>query len=540
MKIFTRDKPRNLNMLVCFGILFFSFLLVYYLFGANLNAKWWFIDDHEIMMFLGEDMNLKVGEIPKTLLEKTEVGDFGSYERFRPSYYTLRLIETSIWGNNPGIWYLSRIIILTLFLSILWYLVWQYTDFTKGFLFILLILSASYWTDVISRLGPAETYCVLGLGLYLLGLYFEYRRCSSSKKEKDKTYIYNLILITIGAVIAIGSKENFIVLLFPTALLVLYAIYKRKMNVGLLLSTIIMVSYGAFVMSSVLIALSKTNTDIYGSNIQTKELILMTLRYIPYVLDLFWIKWVIILTTISSLIIFKIKGRVKLKAYGNKLIVFYSSLIFLLGLYLSQYFFYKGAWSTGMRYDFPGMLYYPFYLLSLYLLIRYTLEILEVKKIIQEQIYMLIIVLTFINVSPIQYRDYFRAYTEDNVNRTRIYSETIESIVARSKENSNQAIFFESYSVWDYELLVSVNRFLRAKGVTNEIYINVNNYSLDSFEDMFQKKLSEEILLVSNSGGSLAGELFVEKSGEIQKESGCITLNFSGITEDVCDSYIIR
>ena len=65
----------------------------YCLFGVNLNAKMGMIDDHEVVSFLGPDKDIAVGEIPQ-LLSKTEVGKWGEALRFRPVYYTLRIVES--------------------------------------------------------------------------------------------------------------------------------------------------------------------------------------------------------------------------------------------------------------------------------------------------------------------------------------------------------------------------------------------------------------------------------------------------------------
>jgi hypothetical protein len=145
----------------------------------------------------------------------------------------------------------------------------------------------------------------------------------------------------------------------------------------------------------------------------------------------------------------------------------------------------------------------------------------------------------FIVLSPLQLSQTFKDYSHQNVARTKAYTDTIESIVYIAKQDLNRSIFIESYSVWDYELIVSVNRFLRANGIKNNIYININGYSSEGFQDPFQKKLAGEIEDAS-LGGDIIGESFITRSGSIKKEPGCITLNMLGVTEDICNSFIIR
>src|SRR3989339_1434051 len=82
-------------------------LFGYYLLGANFTAKLGIIDDHEVSWFMGEKGKVEITDIPQ-VLSRTELGQFGEYKRFRPSYYLLRVIETVAWGNNAGAWYFAR------------------------------------------------------------------------------------------------------------------------------------------------------------------------------------------------------------------------------------------------------------------------------------------------------------------------------------------------------------------------------------------------------------------------------------------------
>lgn len=81
-------------------IILVSLFLGFYFLGDNLAAKFWIIDDHQIIEFLGSDFHLELSEIPE-LLKSRIVNDFSKSVRVRPTYYTLRILETFLWGNNP-------------------------------------------------------------------------------------------------------------------------------------------------------------------------------------------------------------------------------------------------------------------------------------------------------------------------------------------------------------------------------------------------------------------------------------------------------
>ena len=71
----------------------FSIVVGMFLAGNNLKAEFGPIDDHEVVNWLGADRKILLSEIPQ-MLKETELGRFGKYARYRPSYYTLRIGES--------------------------------------------------------------------------------------------------------------------------------------------------------------------------------------------------------------------------------------------------------------------------------------------------------------------------------------------------------------------------------------------------------------------------------------------------------------
>jgi hypothetical protein len=75
-------KIKNKNLI--FFLIFTP--LIIYIFGDNLYAKWWIVDDHEIFFYLTQSGNVQQPSFftwfKETLLNKTEIGQFGEYPRF--------------------------------------------------------------------------------------------------------------------------------------------------------------------------------------------------------------------------------------------------------------------------------------------------------------------------------------------------------------------------------------------------------------------------------------------------------------------------
>jgi hypothetical protein len=96
---------------LCVVLLVPYFAVSYHFFGPFVSAKFGLIDDHEILRFLGPNHVVRFWDIPRLLITKTEVGQWGTSSRLRPIYYILRLVETALWGDHAGLWYLTRIVL---------------------------------------------------------------------------------------------------------------------------------------------------------------------------------------------------------------------------------------------------------------------------------------------------------------------------------------------------------------------------------------------------------------------------------------------
>src|SRR5262249_7451141 len=137
------------------GLLCLSLVLTMgtYYWSPLLRAKWSITDDHQIFSFIGQAYRLPVADIPQVLIRKTELGDIGSGTRFRPTYYFLRVLETSVLGKNPSAWYIVEISVWFVFSTMLTIVLLRIADPGLVLAFLAYELSRPYWSDIFARLG---------------------------------------------------------------------------------------------------------------------------------------------------------------------------------------------------------------------------------------------------------------------------------------------------------------------------------------------------------------------------------------------------
>jgi len=234
----------------CYGLAIFIAL---YSWGPLLDAKWGLFDDHEIIRFVGMDERLPPSRFIETL-NATELNPNSTQTRFRPSYYVLRAIEAMIWGKDPALWYGFRIAVAVVFGFSLAYVSLSFAGPILSIGFLIFVLSAPYWADIFARAGPAELYAVFGVSL----IFFSIGRL----KHKTSASLFQVCALVCGVIIATGSKENFLFLIFiPVFLLCSRQIKLRSMSGFLLVFSILFVLWIGL---TIYFRLKTTDGLIYG------------------------------------------------------------------------------------------------------------------------------------------------------------------------------------------------------------------------------------------------------------------------------------
>ncbi len=197
--------------------------VIWAVFGIVLDAQWSVVEDFETMGWLGSDGRASLSEAP-AILSNTEIGAYGVLARFRPTYYFLRVLETVAWGMNPTAWYGARLVLLGLAATLFWRITSPALGYLGSAILCLYGLTFGYWVDMVGRLGPSETYAVLGLPIYLVGVAHAFQ--DGYGRRWDRFVASSGILL--GSLLCMGSKENFLLLLVPTLYVFVRAVRRRE------------------------------------------------------------------------------------------------------------------------------------------------------------------------------------------------------------------------------------------------------------------------------------------------------------------------
>lgn len=508
----------------CYGLAIFIAL---YSWSPLLNAKWGLFDDHEIISFVGMDERLQPSRFIDTL-EGTELNPNSTQTRFRPSYYALRAIEAMVWGKDPSLWYGFRIAVAVVFSLSLAYVSLSFAGPILSIGFLIFVLSAPYWADIFARAGPAELYAVLGASLIFFSI--------GGLKHKTSANLLQVCGLVCGLIIAAGSKENFLFLIF----IPLFLLYSRQVKVrsmsGLLL--IFSILFIIWIGLTIYFRLKSASGLIYGLNENAAHIgILSVLKLVGS----FLLRPVVVLW-ISIVLVTWYFGRVaeRLNRFALSLThlsidvnsrVFIIVQLGLLTIYASQYLFYSGTWpyvSALGRYSFPGVLARDWAILSIVIAILGLGQMQGFSRQFVMKLQATVsVALICLTVAPfILFPNYVanRKTALSTTADTSSFSRKYLALVDFLSNNPNVSIIINSHSFSDYEPIFSIATFLQFSSIKNKIAVNAEGLSLKNFaEHSNELGLASAIHNLASHGDD---QRFVPL-GTVD-QSSCISLGMSG------------
>ena len=259
-----------------FYILLILFLNFYLLRNGIFFGKFHPIDDHHILYFINENINLR--QYFDVLINETEVGNFGTAGQYRPSYWAILLFETIIFGKSTAMYYLLRATFLSLFSISMYKIFTLYFHRITSFLLIIFYLKMPFLGGIFNRLGPGENYSTFGMSLILFGAF----KLLQIKKQEIDTEIFKFNkgyqLLIFGSLINLGIKQNWIA--NSLGIIILLFIYKGKLNKVSKIFTILYFLYFLFIMTSTVMFLRSTNVDFYGTEINLLNRIIYSFEFL--------------------------------------------------------------------------------------------------------------------------------------------------------------------------------------------------------------------------------------------------------------------
>ncbi|MBF0317927.1 MAG: hypothetical protein HQL04_07100, partial [Nitrospirae bacterium] len=492
------------------AIVLCSFALSYYIFSASLEAQWYIIDDHEIMNFLGPEKHITILDTP-ALIEKTEIVNLNIHPRYRPAHWLIVIIQSWLWGDNPFGWYLFKMMAFALFVSVFWWISQHYTGIVYGGIFTLYVLSQAFWVDIWTKLGAPEVNAAFGLALYAAGFFAVLKNSANNADEVKLPGMFYWLLMAAGALIAMGSKENFLIILFPQTCLLLYLLIRGRVDSNARFFSSLIIVFG-LLMAGVIAYLIKIHggSDFYSKSAGLHDRFGTFLSYMDSLLvrlHMWGFSNIFLIVTASVIVgiifiaggfIFKKKGTAVAGGYFSAISKTSAFLILLTIIVASQIIFYNGYWPVNNRFDFPGKLAFPVASLSIVLAMMKIFATLDVKpKTINTIKFILAAALLVIVV----HRGFvpLREATEKHAIITRDFTDKITQLSAELNRYPQTPLVLESHNVWDYEPIFSVERFLSVNKVKNPLYLRIHgshgagkaNVLLPEFEVKLARQLHD-------------------------------------------------
>jgi hypothetical protein len=467
-----------------------SLCLAIGIFGRSIWTDWFPFDDHDLMLFVGPERTLSISRF-LGLLPEIGSGALGIPTRFRPSYWFLRLVECLVWGAQPYGWHAFRVIILGMALFLFWRMAASTLGWLGAGMLCAYVLTYPYWGEIVGWLGPGETYALAGLPIYIWGM----ARLLHGVKGAGKGQLQAGCAVLLGSVICMGAKENFVLLVLPSAYLA-YRAYSRREAVSLSFA-LASIAFAAYVSGGIVTAMLRSGTDVYLHSIspsQRAARLLAAVQSPPNLVPLLSLATLTVLP--GTILLCKELTREARRAVLRS--QFWMAVLAL--VYLSQLVFYNGTWPTGTRYDFPGLLYLPasvFVMFRLGMLLTPPASRRAATQAARSALALaMALLVTARGYGPTV------GFLERNVSMTHEFVSGLEHIVGVLREHEDHALVIESGSSMDYEMIFSYERFLRAYGVKNALFLRLHGYSLDTATYTLESALSANLVEVSDNGST--------------------------------------
>ncbi len=469
-------------------------LAAVFLLRQVLFAEFGIIDDHEIMHFLGNSTRLPWSDVWDTVVTKTEVGSPLSSQRYRPFFYSLMVVETALWGDNPHLWYAARLFMFAGFLGCVGWSAIRLIGTPAAVVLVSYLVFLRFWGGVWARLIPSEIYGSVGFGIWLVCALQIF--LSAVPKQR---FFAGLI---VGTFILCGSKET----LLPFAALSVGIIalnYRKAQSIQFL--ALIMAGCllpNLWIASVMVQQLSLRGTDLYGQTVSVShrtDLALAGMRHV-FMPGLF-----------TVLLIGAMWQRPAQPRWQRASLWFAVGVASIAALYVSQFVAYNGLWPSGGRYDFPGQLCLPAFWVAMtaYLghLDQSKLPLVRIRQML------------FVGATIVLHNlyagkgDLSRAHptsfvnsVSGNISETVKFTRFIQNVANEAIADPRRAIVLDCRGgIFSFEPAAAIARYLRYNKVSNPVAMRYAHADVDD-ESQFYKSLSAAIERLQMHGLEATGD----------------------------------
>jgi hypothetical protein len=479
-------------------------LLVFFMFGSGLNSEFSIIDDHHVVAEVGSDNKFTLTDGINVLKNDKEFNfDLGSYGRFRPGFTVARTVEMFLFENNVVYYQIARLALFILLMFVLSKFIFLKSDIFSGSLISLILFSERAWHDIFTRILTGEVYVFYGLIVFIPISTLIYNFLKSKTNINLRLRVFILIAYLVSGLLVIGSKENFTFLIIVPAfiLFMLFRLENRSMFTNFIgLFSAALVIYGIFILFVLSWYFIGTSDDLSGYGFSDNTLLRILFKFFKII----FLEWGGILLIFPAILLLGFKNKLIIK---QKFILLKKDLLKMFGficllylLLLFQVIYYTGGLPSGNRYDIPMIIFYSFYLLVLVHFSKKMLSRVMSDNYVKILLFVSLVAI-FITKNPIENIIINSEATKVHVSNTQNYYSTIEKIKEISSNNASKAIIINSFNVWDFELISSFYKFLRANEVNNPLYLKLH-YDVSDYESSVERDFVGRLAKISK-GNSL-------------------------------------
>jgi hypothetical protein len=453
------------------------------------------LDDHHIIEWLGSQDRVPFDKL-WSILMSSEVGAFATSGRYRPILYVIVVGETWLWGNNPAGYHVMLVIWFGIFLWSVAWATFRTIGVIGGLAILFAVVNSQYWGNLwTNSFLVAEQPAVFGFALVLFGF-------GLTSAWFVRGYAGHLdgavLLVSVGSLICIGSKENFMPLLGLNLLLVAFGWWKRKVGPWALTASFIMMLVDAAICYAIIVPNLGKATDFYGADNSIGHR-LGELRNSPLFNR-------VVGSTVAGTLVAGFGWWSMARREGGEPRSLVSAGIALLvsGLYLAwEIFVYNGRLPTGVRYDFPGLLIHPviaatIFFLALQAARYFGLTAGVFKPPVIQAGFAAALVGTIALFSSHQMLPVTAAVSKSNAR-----TQAMVSDLGRARELAGQhqdwPIIVSPSRPFDFEAVVTLPLWLKYFGMPNPISVRVN-VEPQNIANQFEEGLVEQMRVRSRNG----------------------------------------
>lgn len=507
-----------------------SIVLSFLLIGRQIwQANWGIIDDSQVIDFLGPDLKLRLSEIWNTMLTKTEVGTLQG--RFRPSYYTFILLETSLWGDNIHLWYLTRTAGFAVFLASIWWFMHRFVGGWLSGVLTIYIALLPMWAGVWSRIGPSEIYGCILIGMMIFASYFVLF------SDSPRTRNLNAIALALATVALVGAKETFIPLAGGSIAVLIWAWVRSRLSLPLAVVLVLAIlCAGTGILLVVRRQLSAGGgEDFYGkSTAAAATLGFVAKGLLSALAQTLWIP----IVPVWFLTLLNVIPRKPVKDWIVDSGPAIGAYCFLVATYALQCGLYRSGFPLNSRYDFPAMLLVPltFCILACDFFSKIRPFYAE-RTINHAQFAAAAFVFLYCATSASQFDKgtAIRIAVRNNIETTNSFFNEVQRAVQAARAEPDSPVILEAYGPGAYEAVFSLKTYLSSYGARNPVSVRFRSdekYS-DKLFDSLQRQLSD----MQQSGGHGFVPLRDSLAGAAR---GCISIGINGPPDAACKTFQVK